>query len=174
MQVSATDEREIEVVAAGLPAHYGAQLAVDITLRSAVTSVGALGQPLPQSTEPHCHKLAGTKKRPSTQSWWRANGADLSWALETCGSGARRLWSSWQTWHLLARGMHQRCCDVQRFWRGGRGGQGCWSVLCARAFATSLVVSHTDAWAGVDGRRPILLLCTGRGDAFQNSVMTIE
>ena len=30
------------------------------------------------------------------------------------------------------------------------------SVSCARAFATFLVVSHTDAWAGVDGRRPDL------------------
>ena len=41
VQVSATDEREIEVVAAGLPIHHGAQLVVDITLHSAVTSVGA-------------------------------------------------------------------------------------------------------------------------------------
>ena len=41
VQVSATDERVIEVVAAVLPIHHGAQLAVDITLRSAVTSVGA-------------------------------------------------------------------------------------------------------------------------------------
>ena len=30
------------------------------------------------------------------------------------------------------------------------------SVSCARAFATSLVVSHTDAWAGVDGSAPDL------------------
>ena len=42
VQVPATDEREIEVVAAGLSIHHGAQLAVDITFRSAVTSVGAL------------------------------------------------------------------------------------------------------------------------------------
>ena len=30
------------------------------------------------------------------------------------------------------------------------------SVSCARAFATSLVTSHTDAWAGVDGSAPDL------------------
>ena len=36
--VSATDTRSIEVLATGLPLHHGAQLAVDITLRSALTS----------------------------------------------------------------------------------------------------------------------------------------
>ena len=38
--VSAADERSIEVLASGLPVHHGAQLAVDITLRSAVTAQG--------------------------------------------------------------------------------------------------------------------------------------
>ena len=36
--VSATDMSSIEVLATGLPVHHGAQLAVDITLRSALTS----------------------------------------------------------------------------------------------------------------------------------------
>ena len=38
--VSATDERAIEVLAMGLPLHQGAQLAIDITLRSALTTTG--------------------------------------------------------------------------------------------------------------------------------------
>ena len=38
--VSATDERAIEVLAVGLPLHQGAQLAIDITLRSALTTTG--------------------------------------------------------------------------------------------------------------------------------------
>ena len=38
--VRADDERAIEVLAAGLPIHHGAQLAVDITLRSAMTAAG--------------------------------------------------------------------------------------------------------------------------------------
>ena len=38
--VSANDERTIEVLASGLPLHHGAQLAVDITVRSATTSAG--------------------------------------------------------------------------------------------------------------------------------------
>ena len=38
--VSATDERAIEVLASRLPMHPGAQLAVDITMRSALTGDG--------------------------------------------------------------------------------------------------------------------------------------
>ena len=38
--VEANDERAIEVLATGLPLHQGAQLAVDITLRSALTATG--------------------------------------------------------------------------------------------------------------------------------------
>ena len=38
--VRADDERCVEVVASGLPLHHGAQLAVDITLRCAVSSSG--------------------------------------------------------------------------------------------------------------------------------------
>ena len=40
VEVAATDEREIEVLASGLPLCHGAQLAVDITLRSALTRCG--------------------------------------------------------------------------------------------------------------------------------------
>ena len=38
--VSSTDDRAIEVLASGLPYHHGAQLAVDITLRSVLTRCG--------------------------------------------------------------------------------------------------------------------------------------
>ena len=41
MEVAATDEREIEVLASCLPLHHGAQLTVDITLRSALTRCGS-------------------------------------------------------------------------------------------------------------------------------------
>ena len=39
--ISASDAREIEVLASGLPLHHGAQLAVDITVRSALTANGS-------------------------------------------------------------------------------------------------------------------------------------
>ena len=82
---------EIEVVAAGLQIHHGHSW--PWTSHSGPQSLRSehLGQPLPLSTEPHCH-VAG-RKTPSTQSWWRANGAELSWwrwRLAECG--ARRLW----------------------------------------------------------------------------------
>ena len=38
--VSAQDERAIEVLASGLPIHHGAQLAVDVTMRCALTAQG--------------------------------------------------------------------------------------------------------------------------------------
>ena len=38
--VSAQDERAIEVLASGLPIHRGAQLAVDVTMRCALTAQG--------------------------------------------------------------------------------------------------------------------------------------
>ena len=41
VDVPATDEREVEVVAAGLPVYHGAQLTVNCTLTSVVTSCGA-------------------------------------------------------------------------------------------------------------------------------------
>ena len=39
--ISAPNAREIEVLASGLPMHHGAQLAVDITIRSALTANGS-------------------------------------------------------------------------------------------------------------------------------------
>ena len=39
--VSALDERRVEVLASGLPLNHGAQLAIDVTLRSALTAGGA-------------------------------------------------------------------------------------------------------------------------------------
>ena len=41
VHVDPSDEREVEMLAAGLPIRHGAQLAVDITLRSALTCCGA-------------------------------------------------------------------------------------------------------------------------------------
>ena len=38
--VRADDERVLEVLASGLPLHHGAQLAVDTTLRSALSAAG--------------------------------------------------------------------------------------------------------------------------------------
>ena len=50
VEVRADDERAIEVLASGLPIHQLAQLAVDITLRSPLTSTG-LARPAAATTD---------------------------------------------------------------------------------------------------------------------------
>ena len=156
VQVSATDEREIEVVAAGIPIHHGAQLAVDITLKSAVTSVGA-----PRATAATVNGAALLQARRDKE----AKYAELVTsercrlvvvALETGGR-----WST-EALEFVADLASSRARDAPPVLR--RSAFLAWrkrwtrmlSVSCARAFATSLVVSHTDAWAGVDGSAPDL------------------
>ena len=120
---------------------------------SAVTSVGA---PRTTAATARHHKLAGTQ-RPSTQSWWRANGADLLWKRwRLAEGGARRFWSSWQKWHPLAHGTHHRCCDAQRFFRGGKSGQRC--CQCRVPGQSRLRWSRVTPtlWAGVCGSAPDL------------------
>ena len=56
--VRSDDERVLEVLASGLPLHHGAQLAVDITLRSALTAAG-----LPSPSAAHVNGAALARAR---------------------------------------------------------------------------------------------------------------
>ena len=156
VQVPATDEREIEVVAAGLSIHHGAQLAVDITLRSAVTSVGA-----PRTTAATVNGAALTQARRDKE----AKYAELVRnercrlvvvALETGGRwGTEALEfvaDMASSWARDAPPVLRRSAFLA--WR--KRWTRMLSVSCARAFATSLVVGQCDAWAGVDGSAPDL------------------
>ena len=58
--VEAADERSIEVLACGLSLQHGAQLGVDITLLSALTSAGIA---CPNAATPCCIVRVGTKRR---------------------------------------------------------------------------------------------------------------
>ena len=151
MQVSATDEREIEVVAAGLPIHHGAQLAVDITVRSAVTSVGA-----PRATAATVNGAALLQARRDKEAKYAELVASercrlVVVALETGGR-----WST-EALEFVADMASSRArdappvlrCSAFLAWR--KRWTRMLSISCAMAFATSLVVNHTDAWAGVDG-----------------------
>ena len=82
--VPVLDDRSIEVLASGLPMHHGAQLAVDITLRSAVTSFGAACPSVPESTVSHWTGLDSTKNEIPRALGWR------SVSLGRCGTGDRR------------------------------------------------------------------------------------
>ena len=66
--VPATDEREIEVVASGLPLRHGAQLAIDITLRSALTASGGASPDAARVNGPLWTERGATKK-PSVRNW---------------------------------------------------------------------------------------------------------
>ena len=52
--VAAEDERAIEVMASGLPIRQGAQLAVDVTVRCALTADGLAIPGQPDMMEPPC------------------------------------------------------------------------------------------------------------------------
>ena len=83
--ISASDAREIEVFASGLPLHHGAQLAVDIIVRSALTVNGSA-----------CPKRS-THRRHGAAQFPNGQGKEISRALGRrtmslggCGSGSRR------------------------------------------------------------------------------------
>ena len=76
--VSVSDERSIEVLASGLPAHHGAQLAVDITLRSLLTAQGERGPMQLMSTE-LCSHQPGVRKLPDIGNFSKVADATLLW-----------------------------------------------------------------------------------------------
>ena len=85
--VSANDERAIEVLASGLPLHHGAQLAVDITVRSATTSTG-----LPATNAAHTNgadlmAARRAKEQKFRESCWRARDAVWWWWASKLGVG---------------------------------------------------------------------------------------
>ena len=112
--VRADDERVLEVLASGLPLHHGAQLAVDITLRSVLTSAG-----LPSPNAAH----VDVTRRGSTESCSKEIAANWSWLESKLGAdGARRRANSSIPWLLPGHVMHLPSCAVQRIWRGSADG----------------------------------------------------
>ena len=82
--VAANDERAIEVVASGLPVHHGAQLAVDITLRCALTASG-----LPRPGAAVADGVVARRKKGSTPSFFRVTDVvwwSLPWKQEVAGA----------------------------------------------------------------------------------------
>ena len=92
--ISASDTREIEVLASGLPMHHGAQLAVDITMRSALTANGSACSNAVH-TDGAVLLRAQLDKKGSVTSSWTPN--DAAWWLRVWKSeadGARSLCDS--------------------------------------------------------------------------------
>ena len=74
--VPATDTRRIEVLAQDLPCFAGAQLAVDITLRSALTSNG---EAQPQAEHTECSLVRSKARQGTVLPGWHDPGAPNSW-----------------------------------------------------------------------------------------------
>ena len=154
--VSANDERSIEVLASGLPLHHEAQLAVDVTLRCALTC-GGNAHPQAASTNGAVLTHAREDKERKYAELLESERCRLVVvALETGGR-----WSTEAT-EFMASLAAARAREAPRIlWRSAfLGWRRRWSrmlaVSCARAFAASLVVLPAAALSGTDGPTPDL------------------
>ena len=154
--VRAEDERRIEVLASGLPLFHGAQLAVDITSRNALTSNG---EPRPGSARVDGHVCERARADKETKYAELLVGDRCRLVVVALETGGR--WSSeaiqfveslascraWEEQPTLVR-------PAFLAWR--RRWARMISISCARAFATSLLVGPRalHAVAGADGETP--------------------
>ena len=156
VEVRADDERAIEVLASGLPIHQGAQLAVDVTLRSPLTSTG-LARPGAATTDGAALVRARADKEAKYFELLQGNRCHLVVVgLETGGR-----WSTEATTFvdMLAAGRAREVPSVLRrsthlAWR--RRWTRMLAVSCGRSFADSLVSAKWDTWRGTEGARPDL------------------
>ena len=154
--VSASDERSIEVLASGLPFHHGAQLAIDVTLRSALTSCGsaipgaarengaALARARPDKERKYAELLEGDRCHLvvvalETGGRWSSEALEL---VESLAAARAR-----EAPPILRRSAHLAWAR-----RWGR----MLSVSCARSFANSLTSPPTVDLQGTDGPVPDL------------------
>ena len=156
IDVPATDERAIEVLASGLELNHGAQLAVDITVRSAVT---ACGRARPNAAAVDGAVLEEARHQKEVKYAELCAGDRCRLVVVGIETGGR--WSP-EALSFVERLAASRACDAPpllRFssflsWRKR------WcrmlSVSCSRAFAGTLVSSADDQLEGTDGIVPEL------------------
>ena len=159
LAISAHDERAIEVLATGLPLFFGAQLAVDITLRCALASDGTAQPGAARVDGAVCSRAREDKERKYSE-LLRADRCRLVVvALETGGrwseeslqfveslAGARARDAPHALYHSAALAWRRRWARMI-------------AVSCARSFASSLVAIPTAALqplGGADGCAPDL------------------
>ena len=135
LSVPAIDERTIEVLASGLPMNHGAQLAVDITTRSA-------GDRLRKSVPERCHcgwvraHRSQTRQGGSTQSCCKATGVSLSWSeLRPEAGGVPRQSRSLKVWQHREHEKHQMV-RFSFFLAWQKRWSRTYSISCCRAFCT--------------------------------------
>ena len=134
--VSASDERSIEVLASGLPFHHGAQLAIDVTLRSALTSCGNAIPGAARRMAPLSRGLAQTKERKNAELLEDDRCHLVVVALETGGRWSLKALELVETLAAAAREappILRRSAHLTWARRWGR----MLSISCARSFANS-------------------------------------
>ena len=154
--VRRNDERCIEVVASGLPLHHGAQLAVDITMRCAVSSSGEARLGAARVDGIVCTNARADKEQKYSELLAGDRCRLIVVALETGGR-----WSpeALEFVEGLARARALEAPPNQArsaflAWRRRRYRM--LSVSCAKAFATSLLFGcgALHAVSGADGNVP--------------------
>ena len=157
VHVPAQDERAIEVLANGLPLHHGGQLAVDITLRSALT---AQGRACPNASQVNGTVLARAREDKEAKYHELLSSERCRLVVVALETGGR--WSSEAIVSVTSlAGSRARDAPPPlrgsgfHFWR--RRWIRMLSVFCARAFATSLVSSRAETPDGQDGFAPDLV-----------------
>ena len=152
--VAAEDERAIEVLASGLPIRQGAQLAVDVTVRCALT---ADGLPTPGAARHALLRARADKERKYTELVHNDRCQLVVVALETGGR-----WSDEAT-KFFCELAGSRAREVPPMLQGStffgwlrRRWARMLSISCSRAFASSLVSPRSEAVEGQDGPAPDL------------------
>ena len=155
VQVAATDEREIEVVAAGLPHPPWSTVGCGHhTQERSHFSRSTSGK--------RCHSQRGRTVTSSPGQRGQVRRAGGERKVPTCRGGAGD-WRKVEHGGFGVRGRHgifsRKGCTTGAATVSVSGVAqevDMDAVSCARAFVTSLVASHTDAWAGFDGSAPDL------------------
>ena len=157
--VEAADERSIEVLACGLPLQHGAQLAVDITLQSALTSAGIA---CPNAAITNGAVLHRARQDKEAKCWELLEGGRchlIVVALETGGSWGDEAIAFIDS---LASARSRAAVPVLRgsaYWAWRKRWVRMLAITCARAFASSLISSSpADMWTRT-ARLPTWLTC---------------
>ena len=154
--VPADDDRAIEVLASGLPMQHGAQLAIDITIRSATSANG-----LPQRNAAHVDGAVLTRARVDKEAKYAelVGGNRCVLVVVALETGGRWSGEAVEFIDMMAGARAREVLPIMRrsvhlAWR--RRWMRMLSVSCARAFASSLVAPGQDVWSGTDGATPDL------------------
>ena len=157
VNVPAQDSRQIEVLAQGLPCHGGIQLAVDITLRSAVSCAG---EAHPHAADQDGAVLLQARQDKKATYPELASSGQCKLVVLAMETGGRWSEEAVQTLQMLAHSKARDAPPYMQFsvafmWE--RRWTRMLAIACAVSFASSLVEPPRNAsWCRTDGETPLL------------------